>query len=55
MCFLPACSLLCSFHRCPPVFTSAMLDFNFSAAPLGADPSDVLLMFENAGNIPVEW
>ncbi|GAA6066589.1 cilia- and flagella-associated protein 65 isoform X1 [Tachysurus ichikawai] len=44
-----------SFRRCPPVLTSAMLDFNFSAAPLGADPSNVLLMFENTGNILVEW
>ncbi|MCJ8732733.1 hypothetical protein PDJAM_G00214590 [Pangasius djambal] len=44
-----------SFHRCPPVLTSAMLDFNFSAAPLGAEPSNVLLMFENTGNILVEW
>ncbi|KAK3543244.1 hypothetical protein QTP70_014102, partial [Hemibagrus guttatus] len=44
-----------SFYRCPPVLTSAMLDFNFSAAPLGADPSNILLMFENSGNILVEW
>ncbi|XP_035391658.1 cilia- and flagella-associated protein 65 isoform X1 [Electrophorus electricus] len=44
-----------SFRRCPPVFTSVVLDFNFSAAPLGADPSSFLLMFENTGNIPVEW
>ncbi|XP_076858756.1 cilia- and flagella-associated protein 65 isoform X2 [Brachyhypopomus gauderio] len=44
-----------SFSRCPPIFTSVVLDFNFSAAPLGADPSDFLLMFENTGNIPVEW
>ncbi|KAG7330997.1 hypothetical protein KOW79_004966 [Hemibagrus wyckioides] len=44
-----------SFHRCPPVLTSAMLDFNFSSAPLGADPSNILLMFENTGNILVEW
>ncbi|XP_053352888.1 cilia- and flagella-associated protein 65 [Clarias gariepinus] len=44
-----------SFHRCPPVLTSAILDFNFSAAPLNADPSNVLLMFMNPGNILVEW
>ncbi|TSK92887.1 Cilia- and flagella-associated protein 65 [Bagarius yarrelli] len=44
-----------SFKRCPPVLTLAMLDFNFSAAPLGSDPSIVLLMFENNGNIVVEW
>ncbi|XP_019896730.2 cilia- and flagella-associated protein 65 isoform X1 [Esox lucius] len=44
-----------SLRRCPSVFTSAMLDFDFSAAPLGSAPSSVLLMFENTGNIPVEW
>ncbi|XP_029557900.1 cilia- and flagella-associated protein 65 isoform X2 [Salmo trutta] len=44
-----------SLRRCPSIFTSAMLDFNFSAAPLGSDPSSVLLMFENTGSIPVEW
>ncbi|XP_072541753.1 cilia- and flagella-associated protein 65 isoform X2 [Salminus brasiliensis] len=44
-----------SLSRCPPIFTSTMLDFNFSAAPLGADPSNFLLMFENTGSIPVEW
>ncbi|CAB1346896.1 unnamed protein product [Coregonus sp. 'balchen'] len=44
-----------SLRRCPSIFTSAMLDFNFSAAPLGSDPSSVLLMFENIGSIPVEW
>ncbi|XP_042168529.1 cilia- and flagella-associated protein 65-like [Oncorhynchus tshawytscha] len=42
-----------SLRRCPSIFTSAMLDFNFSAAPLGSDPSNVLLMFENTGSIPV--
>lgn len=44
-----------SFLYCPPILTSAMLDFNFSAAPLGADPANVLLMLENTGNILVEW
>ncbi|KAI4873066.1 hypothetical protein NFI96_025495 [Prochilodus magdalenae] len=44
-----------SLSRCPPVFTSTMLDFNFSAAPLGAVPSTILLMFENTGSIHVEW
>ncbi|KAJ8004474.1 hypothetical protein DPEC_G00136070 [Dallia pectoralis] len=44
-----------SLRPCPSIFTSAMLDFDFSAAPLGSDPSSVLLMFENTGNIPVEW
>ncbi|XP_030642525.1 cilia- and flagella-associated protein 65 [Chanos chanos] len=44
-----------SLRRCPPVFTSDMVDFNFSAASLGSDPSSVLLMFENTANIPVQW
>ncbi|KAI5107294.1 cilia- and flagella-associated protein 65, partial [Silurus meridionalis] len=44
-----------SFRRCPPVLTSAIVDFNFGAAPLGSDPSNVLLMFENTGNILAEW
>ncbi|KAM4608647.1 cilia- and flagella-associated protein 65 [Polymixia lowei] len=44
-----------SVHRCPSFFTSAMLDFNFSAAPLGSDPSTVLLVFDNTGHIPVDW
>ncbi|XP_016402849.1 coiled-coil domain-containing protein 108-like, partial [Sinocyclocheilus rhinocerous] len=45
----------CSLRRCPSVFTSAMLDFSFSAAPLGSDPSSILLLFKNPGSIPVEW
>ncbi|XP_062861739.1 cilia- and flagella-associated protein 65 isoform X2 [Trichomycterus rosablanca] len=44
-----------SIHRCPPIFTSTMVDFNFSAAPLGAEPSNFLLMFQNTGSIPVDW
>uniref|UniRef100_A0A671KH62 Coiled-coil domain-containing protein 108-like n=1 Tax=Sinocyclocheilus anshuiensis TaxID=1608454 RepID=A0A671KH62_9TELE len=44
-----------SLRRCPSVFTSAMLDFSFSAAPLGSDPSSILLLFKNPGSIPVEW
>ncbi|XP_066544141.1 cilia- and flagella-associated protein 65 isoform X2 [Amia ocellicauda] len=44
-----------SLRRCPSVFTPVLLDFNFSAAPLGSEPSSVLLMFENKGTIPVEW
>ncbi|XP_046903244.1 cilia- and flagella-associated protein 65 [Hypomesus transpacificus] len=44
-----------SLRRCPSVFTTAMLDLNFGAAPLGSDPSCMLLMFENTGSIPVDW
>ncbi|XP_067299570.1 cilia- and flagella-associated protein 65 [Pseudorasbora parva] len=44
-----------SFRHCPPIFTSAMTDFNFSAAPLGFDPTSILLLFKNPGSIPVEW
>ncbi|XP_056611820.1 cilia- and flagella-associated protein 65 isoform X1 [Triplophysa dalaica] len=44
-----------SLRRCPAVFTSAMMDFNFSAAPLSSEPSSILLMFKNTGSIPVEW
>ncbi|XP_066497191.1 cilia- and flagella-associated protein 65 isoform X2 [Hoplias malabaricus] len=44
-----------SLSRCPPIFTSTMLDFNFSSAPLGEEPSTFLLMFENIGSIPAEW
>uniref|UniRef100_A0A9J8A7U6 Si:ch1073-349o24.2 n=1 Tax=Cyprinus carpio carpio TaxID=630221 RepID=A0A9J8A7U6_CYPCA len=43
-----------SFQRCPSIFTSAMLDFSFSAAPLGSDPSSILLLFKNPGSILVE-
>ncbi|XP_028847047.1 cilia- and flagella-associated protein 65 isoform X2 [Denticeps clupeoides] len=41
-------------RRCPSAFTSAILDFNFSAAPLGSGPSFVFLMFQNTGSLPVE-
>ncbi|RXN28038.1 coiled-coil domain-containing protein 108 [Labeo rohita] len=34
---------------------SSMLDFSFSAATLGSDPSSILLLFKNPGSIPVEW
>ncbi|XP_056308541.1 cilia- and flagella-associated protein 65-like, partial [Danio aesculapii] len=44
-----------SLRRCPSIFTSAMVDFSFSASPLGSDPSSVLLLFKNPGSIPVEW
>ncbi|XP_056144876.1 cilia- and flagella-associated protein 65 [Lampris incognitus] len=44
-----------SLHRGSPIFTTTMLDFNFSAAPLGSEPSTVLLMFDNTGPITVHW
>ncbi|XP_063069090.1 cilia- and flagella-associated protein 65 [Engraulis encrasicolus] len=44
-----------SLRRCPSVFTSSILDLNFGAAPLGSEPSCVLLVFQNTGSIPVEW
>ncbi|KAM3861924.1 LOW QUALITY PROTEIN: cilia- and flagella-associated protein 65 [Diretmus argenteus] len=44
-----------SLHRCPSILTVTLLEFNFSAAPLGSDPSTVLLVFHNPGSIPVDW
>uniref|UniRef100_A0A8C4T5I7 Cilia- and flagella-associated protein 65 n=1 Tax=Erpetoichthys calabaricus TaxID=27687 RepID=A0A8C4T5I7_ERPCA len=44
-----------SIRRCPSVFTPTVLNFNFGAAPLGSEPSSVLLMFENKETIPVKW
>uniref|UniRef100_A0A8C9R8F8 Si:ch1073-349o24.2 n=1 Tax=Scleropages formosus TaxID=113540 RepID=A0A8C9R8F8_SCLFO len=44
-----------SLRRHPSIFTPVMLDFNFNAAPLGSDPSSVMLVLENTGSIPVEW
>ncbi|XP_075789053.1 cilia- and flagella-associated protein 65 isoform X3 [Pelodiscus sinensis] len=39
----------------PPVHTPVLLDFNFGAAPLEAEPSVVSLMLENSGVVPAEW
>ncbi|KAK7168813.1 hypothetical protein R3I93_004958 [Phoxinus phoxinus] len=44
-----------SFRHRPSIFTSATMDFSFSAAPLGSDPTSILLLFKNPGSIPVEW
>ena len=44
-----------SHQRRPPVYTRAIMDFNFSAAPLGSEPCIVTLMFENTGTVPTEW
>ncbi|KAK2906267.1 cilia- and flagella-associated protein 65 [Channa argus] len=48
----------CTRHRLhsdPSIFTKAILDFNFSAAPVNSDPSVFVLMFHNPGSIPVDW
>ncbi|KAJ8253006.1 hypothetical protein GJAV_G00208100 [Gymnothorax javanicus] len=39
----------------PSFFTPVLLDCSFSAAPLGSEPSTVLLVLENPGTIPVDW
>ena len=44
-----------SHHRRPPVYTRAIMDFNFSAAPVGSEPCIVQLMVENTGAVPCEW
>ncbi|KAK5861375.1 hypothetical protein PBY51_022778 [Eleginops maclovinus] len=44
-----------SVSSSPSIFTNAMLDFNFSAAPLNSEPSVFVLMFHNPGSIPVDW
>ncbi|XP_060587307.1 cilia- and flagella-associated protein 65-like isoform X2 [Ruditapes philippinarum] len=44
-----------SHQRRPPVYTRAIMDFNFSAAPLGSEPCIVSLMFENTGTVATEW
>ncbi|XP_036966082.1 cilia- and flagella-associated protein 65 isoform X1 [Acanthopagrus latus] len=44
-----------SLRSCPSVFTHAVLDFKFSAAPLNSDPSTFVLIFHNPGSIPVDW
>uniref|UniRef100_A0A3P8SQ41 Si:ch1073-349o24.2 n=1 Tax=Amphiprion percula TaxID=161767 RepID=A0A3P8SQ41_AMPPE len=42
------------FHSSPSIFTKAILDFNFSSAPLNSDSSNCVLMFYNPGSIPVD-
>ncbi|KAK7113832.1 cilia- and flagella-associated protein 65-like isoform X2 [Littorina saxatilis] len=44
-----------SHRRRISVYTRAVLDFNFSAAPLGSEPCTVSLMFENTGTVATEW
>ncbi|XP_048390683.2 cilia- and flagella-associated protein 65 isoform X2 [Stegostoma tigrinum] len=44
-----------SMSRRPSVSTPVMVDFNFGAAPICADPSIVLLMIENKEMTPADW
>ncbi|XP_054827614.1 cilia- and flagella-associated protein 65 [Eublepharis macularius] len=44
-----------STQRIPPVYTPVMLDFNFGAAPVRSEPSTVVLMLQNNGEMPVNW
>ncbi|NWQ97855.1 CFA65 protein, partial [Burhinus bistriatus] len=39
----------------PPVYTPLLLDFNFGAAPIGSEPTLVMLLLANKGVVPVEW
>ncbi|KAM9009589.1 cilia- and flagella-associated protein 65 isoform 7-T7 [Ara ararauna] len=39
----------------PPVYTPLLLDFNFGAAPIGSEPTLVMLLLENKGVVPAEW
>uniref|UniRef100_A0A8C8AGE9 Cilia and flagella associated protein 65 n=1 Tax=Otus sunia TaxID=257818 RepID=A0A8C8AGE9_9STRI len=39
----------------PPVYTPLLLDFNFAAAPIGSEPTLVMLLLANKGVVPVEW
>ncbi|XP_019617941.1 PREDICTED: cilia- and flagella-associated protein 65-like [Branchiostoma belcheri] len=39
----------------PPVYTRAILDFNFSAAPVGSEECVVDLLLENTGTVTSEW
>jgi hypothetical protein len=44
-----------SHRRKIQVYTRAILDFNFSAAPLNCEACNVTLMFENTGTVATEW
>ncbi|NWX33327.1 CFA65 protein, partial [Notiomystis cincta] len=39
----------------PPVYTPLLLDFDFGSAPVGSEPTLVMLLLENKGVIPVDW
>ncbi|XP_006820550.2 cilia- and flagella-associated protein 65-like [Saccoglossus kowalevskii] len=44
-----------STRRRPPVYTRAILDFNFGAAPVHSEDCVVHLMIENMGAVPTDW
>ena len=53
---LSACYMfLFSHKRRISVYTRAVLDFNFSAAPLDSEPCSVTLLFENTGTVATDW
>ncbi|NXO99320.1 CFA65 protein, partial [Certhia brachydactyla] len=39
----------------PPVYTPLLLDFDFGSAPVGSQPTLVMLLLENKGVVPVDW
>lgn len=39
----------------PPVYTPLMLDFDFGSAPVGSEPTLVMLLLENKGVVPMDW
>ncbi|NXY14896.1 CFA65 protein, partial [Atrichornis clamosus] len=39
----------------PPVYTPLLLDFDFGSAPIGSEPTLVMLLLENKGVVPVDW
>ncbi|XP_062354395.1 cilia- and flagella-associated protein 65 [Cinclus cinclus] len=39
----------------PPVYTPLLLDFDFGSAPVGSEPTLVMLLLENKGVVPVDW
>ena len=47
--------LLCSHARRPAAGTQAVVDFNFSAAPVDSEPCLVSLHLENNGSVPADW
>jgi len=44
-----------SHDRRPPAGTQAIVDFNFSAAPINSEPCIVSLNLENNGQVSAEW
>ncbi|XP_053803747.1 cilia- and flagella-associated protein 65 isoform X5 [Vidua chalybeata] len=39
----------------PPVYTPLLVDFDFGSAPVGSEPTTVMLLLENKGVVPVDW